>query len=118
MKNKPYISILGQEGADIVHINDIIYIYSEERSVNFVLQDTKHEKTCICGIGKLEKILEETDLFVRCHNRYIINIDKLTCVNKSSLSLVLNNEIRLPISKTYRESFRDKLSALCIKLHK
>lgn len=114
---KPYISILGQKGADIIHIDDILYIYSEDKTINFILESSPKEKMCNGSIGVLEKKLKNIPFLTRCHNRYIVNIDKISCIKKGSAGLFLKDGIELPISKTYREQFRDKFGDLCLKLH-
>ncbi|MCF6241562.1 MAG: LytTR family transcriptional regulator [Bacteroidales bacterium] len=118
MNNKPYISLLGQQGIDIIHLENILYVYSQERTVNFVLQNEKNERKANYNIGFLEKILEEATMFVRCHNRYIINVYYLQCIRKGHTSLLLKNGSEIPISKTFRENFKEKVEDLCIKLHK
>lgn len=59
------------------------------------------------NIGKYERIID--DIFFRCHKSHIINLLKITAFEKEGF-IILNDEKRVPVSKTKRKEFIDLFS--------
>ena len=95
IKNKK--NLILSKGKNIFKIDhdDIFYIIAFDHYIDI------HTKMDIYTfnrkISEIEKLLPK-DHFVRCHRSYIVNIKYVKNINKNSL--VLENQIKIPISKT------------------
>lgn len=80
------------------------YTDSESRLQNYFLR---------CRLKTVEESFKDSSL-VRCHRKYIVNIDKIKALSKgnSGYTLVLNNPDipQLPVSKTYEQAILDRCS--------
>ena len=57
-------------------------------------------------IDRLEQSLPP--LFVRCHRSYLVNSGWIAGVKLSSGCLRLKNDIELPVSRSYKNRFKEK----------
>ncbi|MBR3600437.1 MAG: LytTR family transcriptional regulator DNA-binding domain-containing protein, partial [Lachnospiraceae bacterium] len=58
--------------------------------------------------GSLEKLEQELpDEFVRCHRSYIVNSKRISKVKFSENYLVLDDGLRLPLSRTCKQAIRE-----------
>lgn len=58
------------------------------------------------NLGKFEKMLN--DKFYKCHKSHIVNLHKITAFENEGY-IILNNTKRVPISRTKRKDFIEKL---------
>ena len=93
----------------LIHIlhKDILYI---EGLKDYVKIYTQNETRPILSLMSLKSLEEElpSDSFVRVHRSYIIQKNKIECINKSRI-VIQKKEI--PIGETYRQQFMAMISA-------
>lgn len=77
-----------------IKLRDIYYIESDKRQVIIHLLDKDY--TCYAKLDDMEN--ELNNIFVRCHQSYIINMDKIEELTKEKI--VLTNEAEIPISRS------------------
>jgi len=89
-----------------VRCSQILYLSSEQHSVNFHLKNGKILKS----YGKLDDFVSQlpSEAFVRCHQSYIMNLNHATAMTASEFAL---GEIRVPISRSYSKQVQDKYRA-------
>lgn len=89
-----YLVVINQKGMRKIYINDIYYIESEGRLINFHLK-----KDYISTYKKLSEVEEELgNFFIKCHKSYLVNIKKIE--NYSLARVTLDNGITIPISRS------------------
>lgn len=104
--------LIRSEGEDmILLVGEIIYIEAQNNSVRIVLTGTENgsrEFFTRKKLSVLEKELSElSDAFTRIHRGYLVN---LKYVKKNlGTEVLLCDQIRLPVSKSYVKEFRERL---------
>lgn len=102
------IKMVDEEDADIIRVGtgvgknrvtalktkNIYFIESDKRQIVFHLQDTQH--MCYMKLNEVEKELKNN--FLRVHQSYIINMDKIKEVTKNNI--VLYNDTIVPVSRS------------------
>jgi len=93
-----------------VNASDVIFIHSEGNyiEVNYVNDTTLQKKLIRHRIKAMEEQLPE-DIFFRCHNRYIINTNRITNVNGNARGLyveVENSKVVIPVSRSKVKAFK------------
>ena len=93
-----------------VKLNEILYI---EGLKDYVMIYTTHQK--IVTLQRMKTL--ETELpanqFVRIHNSYIVALDAIDAIEKEKVQV---GKVFLPISDTYRKSFKEFIEQKNIKL--
>jgi DNA-binding LytR/AlgR family response regulator len=94
-----------ESGQELLMVNpeDVLYFKSDNNYVEVILENKKSYL-----LRKRLKALE-ADLpkdFKRCHKSFLINSSKITRLKGSFIYL---NEIEIPLSRTYRDNFRNTL---------
>ena len=91
-----------------VSLENLYYIESNDNYVNVWHLDAKgrlSKHMLRCRIGTIEERFKGTPL-VRCHRKYIVNLDRVKMVRKESpgYELDLDNDYiePLPVSRTYK----------------
>jgi two-component system LytT family response regulator len=83
-----------------VYENDIIYCRSDGNYTTFYTQQM--EKIVVSkSIKKIEEILSE-DMFIRCHQSYIVNKKHVLKYNKNGV-LVVNLDFKVPVSSRRKD---------------
>lgn len=101
-----YISIKADYKVSLVKLAEIIYIESDSEYVRLHLNDGTSIMT-LFRMKKMESVLP-SDLFMRVHRSYIVN---LKCVTGYARGRVyLNNGEYLPIGENYKEQFLNYVS--------
>ena len=102
---KPFIFV--KDGRQLVklHLDDIRYIKGQKDYVSFYLPEKK--VMSLMNLKDLEKTLPESQ-FVRIHQSYIININHADLIEREKVKI---GEEFIPISQSYRLSFRNFMSA-------
>ncbi|GMN11665.1 hypothetical protein MTsPCn9_28480 [Croceitalea sp. MTPC9] len=78
---------------------EILYLEAKGEYINYVTVSNKH--MCFQRMKKAEKELQEYG-FLRAHRSYIINPMNVKSFSNSEVQM--NNNITIPVSKTYKES--------------
>ena len=96
-----YISIKADYKVSLVKLSDIIYIESDSEYVRLHFADGTSIMT-LFRMKKMEVVLP-SDMFMRVHRSYIVN---LKCVTGYARGRVyLNNNEYIPIGENYKEQF-------------
>ncbi|GAA4244150.1 LytTR family DNA-binding domain-containing protein [Winogradskyella damuponensis] len=85
--------------------NDIVYFEADGMYTNVQLMDGK-QKTICKPLKHFVEQLERNTMFFKCHRSYLINlkyVDEL--VKDDGDYLLMNNQKRIPISKSKRDQF-------------
>ncbi|MBE5932632.1 MAG: LytTR family transcriptional regulator [Lachnospiraceae bacterium] len=94
------------DGKIKVQYNNILYLEASNKMLSLRLNSMEYN---IYGsLDKFEKSLP--DSFVRCHRSYIVNGTFISKVRFSENYLVLNNQIQIPLSRTYKQAIRGLMS--------
>lgn len=87
-----------------IRIRDILYIESCGHRITFHTEHSNYDT----GEYTLEKIVEQLpEFFVRCHRKYIININKATSYDRTNRYIHINNNI-VPVGRTYKTVFEER----------
>lgn len=92
------IAVPSTDKIDFIKIEDIIYLKSEGRYTIFNLKNNK-QLVATKNLGEYENMLN-ANVFFRIHNSYLINLTKVTSINKVGGNYcVMENSEQLPIAK-------------------
>jgi two-component system LytT family response regulator len=99
-----FIAVPSVSKIDVLKVDKLLYCEAEGRYTTFYLEDGK-TITSSKNLGEYEKQLPN-DLFFRIHHKYLINLKKVSSINKEGgrYCEMLNNSF-LPISKRKQEEF-------------
>lgn len=91
-----------------VRCSQLLYLSSDKHIVNFHLTDGSMLK----AYGKIDDFVTQlsADVFVRCHQSYIVNLKHVTGMTMSEFMF---NKVQVPISRKYCAKAREKY---CIKM--
>lgn len=98
----------------LVNLLDILYIESEANYVYYRLKNRLSIKSRT-KLSKIEKELEKYN-FMRCHTSYIVNTEHVTKIHADFL--ILEDNIKISISRSWRDSFFDKYRDFYRKIKK
>ncbi len=79
---------------------DILYVERNGRSI--IIYTKQREYSCYRSLSYVEK--QTDDEMVRCHGGYIVNLRYINYIGNDYL--LLNDEMRIPLGKTYGERVR------------
>ena len=88
-----------------LYVEDILYIESDRNYVTFFTQNKK--LSVIDSLKKWAEVLSSKQ-FIQIHKSYIINIKK---IEKYSGSNVFINTQKLPLGRTYKNSFSESINS-------
>ena len=77
--------------------SELIYLVAEGNYTELIT--TKKKYVLRKSLKSIEK--ELPDVFIRTHRNYIVNTQFIEKVNAE---IILNNDARIPVSRTYREA--------------
>lgn len=83
----------------------IRYVESRDHGCAFVMED--REQFFWLSMSQVEELLPK-DRFCRCHNSYMVNLDKV--VRADSRSAELAGKVTLPVSRRFSEKFQSALT--------
>jgi DNA-binding LytR/AlgR family response regulator len=96
------ISIKSNGDYHFIKAQDIVYLKADNNTTDFYLQSGK-VITAFKTLKHFEKLLPF--YFFRIHHGYVINVDHVSRINLGkSQCYLLNNEIALPFSRTYKDN--------------
>ena len=99
LKNKLILPI--EKKIFFLDFQNIIFAYSDGNYIYVITSDKKY------FLAKTLKWLEERlpqDSFIRVHRSYIINVNQINNLDKSSWNIVMNNNEIVPVSKRVRST--------------
>ena len=100
----PVITLPTKDGANIIKINDILYI---EASGNYCVIFTKNDKEFIVSktLKDFDEILEDKN-FIRIHKSYLVNKQSVTSyIRSNGIKVKLKNGKLLPVSRRKQALF-------------
>lgn len=94
------------KGAYRIAYNNLVYVEAQSKLLNLHLVDST-----VSVRKTMENIAQMLPgNFVRCHRSYIINTDYVTEVNMPDMMIYLQDQITIPISRSYKEEIRRKMN--------
>jgi len=91
-------------------IKDIIYVEALE---NYVTLNTKNEKFTIHFTMKALEYQLPSNIFIRVHRSFIVNISLIKTIKENSLDLIIGNELRdIPIGQSYRDPLLNRINIM------
>ncbi len=99
--SKKYIFISVEKARIQLPCETIMYFEGDKRKINVYTTEDKY--SFYSKMSDLEKMIDN-NWFVRIHVSYIVNMDYVKAIYTDEI--VLNNNIRLPISKKYHKSVK------------
>ncbi len=97
-----------KEGTIFMELKDILYLFAEG-SYTTVICENNQKYMLSKNLKAFEKLLPESH-FLRCHNSYIVNKEKVTMFKKSDgHQLVMKNGNLVEVSKHLKDSIMDFL---------
>jgi two-component system LytT family response regulator len=115
MENKKLIQLPNNKGLELVPIENILFLSSDDKYIDIYF-DNEQSKTIRCSMGRADRALGHPS-FVRNHNRYIVNLDKIKQINLKKLTILLVNDMEIPISRRYKKGLLEKLKSRCCILN-
>lgn len=103
--NDNYLFIKSEYKIIRINLNDILYIEGMKEYVRVHLTNQKPVMTLLSM-----KAVEETlpsDKFMRVHRSFIINLEKVTTIER--FRIVYDDKTRIPVSDSYKEQFQEFL---------
>ncbi|RZN84762.1 MAG: response regulator transcription factor [Winogradskyella sp.] len=94
------------ENVYVVYEDDILYCKSEGNYTTFYTQ--KSEKILVSKSIKKALELLSDDIFIRCHQSYLVNKKHVVRYNKQGV-LIMNSEVKVPVSSRRKEYVIDKI---------
>lgn len=93
-----------RKGVLLIPVDEILYVESDKREFTIVMTRNRRER----GYGKMEQLLERLPgNFIRCHQSYIVNIDKIWCF--SNKEIILMNQQKIPVSRPRCKSTKEAM---------
>lgn len=92
-----------REGTQYIPYHQIYYIEAREKKI--YIRTKQEEYGFYETIESMEKQLPHT--FRRCHRSYIVNMEKVLSVKSSQNLILLQGELELPLSRSYKKSIKD-----------
>ncbi|MCD7844864.1 MAG: LytTR family transcriptional regulator DNA-binding domain-containing protein [Oscillospiraceae bacterium] len=86
--------------------DSIDYIEALDKKLNIW---TKRQcLTVYAKIGQMEELLGSG--FFRCHRSYLFNYSRLESVDLSAMEVCLQSGVRLPLSRSYRDELKNRMT--------
>ncbi len=104
---KPYLTVKTADRWLPIRFENVIYLESQNRKTHVL--STIGSGTHKHNLTELEYMLP-SDIFIRCHRSYIINMNQIEEIHPDSHStfiLIMKNQSRVPVSQSYSKYFRE-----------
>jgi DNA-binding LytR/AlgR family response regulator len=106
---EPYFFIKCDTKLEKIYLNELLFIEAE---ANYVTFHTPHKKYLSYLTFKSVEDYLPPNQFVRIHKSYLVPIDKIQSIDKTSLMV---GQIKLPLSRNYREALLGEIEAKVLK---
>lgn len=103
VKDEGSIWIDTPEGKAKLFYRDILYLEARNKMICIRLNSVEY--SIYGSLSDLEERLPDT--FIRCHRGFIINRSYIDRVRLSENYIMLNKDIRIPLSRTYKDQIRE-----------
>lgn len=100
--NDDYLFIKSEYKIIRVELKNITYIEGMREYVRIHLSDQKPIITLLSFKKLMEKL--SPDIFMRVHRSYIINLKKITTIER--MRIIFDDDIRIPVSDQYKDVFQ------------
>lgn len=107
---KSKIKLHTLDATHIIKKEDILYLKSNSNYCEVYFTNGL-KMCCSQTLKSLENKLKDP-IFYRVHNSYVVNMSYLNKVNSSFTSLYLSDSIVIPISRSNKTRFKEKLDIL------
>ncbi len=97
------ITVKADHKVILVKHSDIVYVESDSEYVRLVLSDGSKIMTLL-RLKNVESMLP-SDMFMRIHRSYIINLRRIKSYSKGRV--YIDDDVELPIGENYREAFTE-----------
>ena len=102
------LEIKTAQGIKYISQNRLIYIKAENRGTMILLNNS--DRVFTKHLIKWYEMFLSNPEFFRCHNSYIVNCRYFDCL--CSCEIILKEQIRIPLSRNRRKSFKENLILL------
>lgn len=110
--NRKKIKITSRSGIENIYASDIIYLESLSNEITIYLSDSRTVSTTK-SLKEFEILLCETDNnFIRVHNSYLVNCQKVVRYKKGEELIVMANNHEIPIAKSRKDDFLKWLKSI------
>jgi two-component system, LytTR family, response regulator len=97
--------IHSRTGVESIHLNDIISLESRSNYTAIHIKGGKSLTTSKTLKEFENQLCDNETHFMRVHNSYIVNLNKTLRYLKSSDSIVMVDDQKIPVAKTRKEVF-------------
>lgn len=104
LKKKLCISTM--EGQNIIYKQDIYYLKADNNYCIIHYNDKK--LVCSLTLKVLSARLYYTN-FIRVHRSFVINFDKIRFINSAYTSIIMEDGIIIPISRSYKQAVKSQI---------
>ncbi|HPE18331.1 MAG TPA: LytTR family DNA-binding domain-containing protein, partial [Tenuifilaceae bacterium] len=104
--NEQFLYIKSEYKILRINHSDIKYIEGMREYVKIHLVNQKPVMSLI-SMKKLEEFLPEAK-FMRVHRSYIVNLDKITTIERSRI--IFDGDVYIPVSEQYSQRFQEYLN--------
>lgn len=105
LRSEKNFELMTKQETRYIPFKDILYFEARDKKIYLRL---KHQEICFyTTLGNLEQKLPEK--FIRCHKSYIVNSLHIAGVEWSEQMIYLDDKIAVPLSRTYRNRFKEEL---------
>jgi Response regulator of the LytR/AlgR family len=104
--NSEFLFIKSEYKIIRINISDITYVEGMREYVRIHMVGQNPVMSLI-GMSKLEEFLP-TDKFMRVHRSYIVNLEKITTIERNRI--IFDGKVYIPISENYKEKFQEFLN--------
>lgn len=104
-----FITVKNEDRWYPIVVSDILYLEAENRKAKVVTSDKEGYHKL--NLSEIEYLLP-SDLFIRCHRSFIVNVKAITEIQPdfhSTFLLIMKNGDRIPVSQSYASYFRKQL---------
>lgn len=88
-----------------IKLDSILYVEGKRDYVTFFLDREPYQIVSLINMKKLKQALPP-ERFMRVHRSYIVNLDKMTVVDRAR---IVFGDVYIPISEAFKEQFSDYL---------
>lgn len=103
--NDDYLFIKSEYKTVRINLKDIVYVEGMKEYVRIHLSAQKPVMTLLSMKAVEERL--PTNQFMRVHRSFIVNLEKITCVER--FRIVYDDKTRIPVSENYKKKFQDFL---------
>lgn len=105
-KSKSSFRISGKQKVQEIPFKEIVFFEAYDKKI--ILRMQEQELTFSGTLSQLEQELSHD--FIRCHKSFIVNRRHILSVNRTNASISLDNQMEIPISRSYKKSFWEVFS--------